>query len=40
MMIKGLQNIEYVTIIDSVNIRTFYDSEWDSRVGEISQNSS
>lgn len=33
-------NIGYVSLIDVLGMRTFYDSEWDSKVAEISQNSS
>lgn len=30
--ISGLRNIDYVTEIGTAMVRTFYDSEWDSRV--------
>ncbi len=39
LRIKGLQNIQYVTSIDAVSVKTFYDAEWDSRVAEINQDS-
>lgn len=32
LSISGLRNNEFVADIGTVMVRTFYDSEWDSRV--------
>ncbi len=32
LKISGLRNIDYVTDIGTAMVRTFYDSEWDSKV--------
>jgi hypothetical protein len=40
LKIGGVKNVEYVTDIDVIGIRTFYDAEWDGRVAEISQDTS
>lgn len=37
LKIGGVMNVKYVTDIDVISIRTFYDAEWDARVAEISQ---
>lgn len=39
LKVKGLQNVEFVTDIDPLIIKTFYDAEFDSRVAEINQGS-